>query len=227
MPPDGTQLPAPPDGIRPAQLGVVMLRRVIIGDVAATLADLSIRRLLRVEEHHGEPGGWLVSPLHATAPRHRRESLLSYERTLLDGLSHGAAAVSLPSLAPQMPGVLERTRAALVHDAVHRGWLRHLRPHQRTDAGEQLASRIRAFQHGLRRVAAEHGADAVTGPLLPYALRFAVIRGDQHPLARFAHSWVETFAELPGWRSPGPGSRNPLDEPVPMNDGGPGWPSYW
>jgi len=80
MPPAGAQLPAPPDGIRPAQLGVVILRRVIIGDAAATLADLSIRRLVRVEEHDGEPGGWLVSPLHATAPRHRRESLVSYEQ---------------------------------------------------------------------------------------------------------------------------------------------------
>jgi hypothetical protein len=225
MPTTGATSPVPPDGIRVGQLGVVILRRVILGDVAATLVDLSIRRLLRVEEQAGEPGGWLVSPLHASAPRHRRESLLGYERTLLDGLSHGGAAASLASLAPAMPGVLERTRAALVHDAVHRGWFRRLHPDQRTDAGEQLASRIRAFQYGLRRVAAE--PDALTGPLLPYALRFAVIRGDEHPLARFAHCWVETFKELPGWHPPGTEPRNPLEEPVPMNNDGPGWPKYW
>lgn len=184
---DGAQLPVPPAGIRVGQLGVVILRRVIIGDVAATLVDLSIRRLLRVEEHDREPGGWLVNPLYATAPRHRRESLLGYERALLDGLSQGGTAASVASLAPAMPRVLQRRRAALVHDAVHHGWLRRLHPDQRTDAGEQLASRIRSFQHGLRRAAAEQGADTLTGPLLPYALRFAVIRGDQHPLARFAH----------------------------------------
>ena len=221
------RLPAPPDGIRPAQLGVVILRRVIIGDVAATLVDLSIRRLVRIEEHDGELGGWVVIPLHATAPRHRRESLLKYERTLLDGLSHSASAASLPSLAARMPDVLERTRTALVHDALHRGWLRHLRAGERTHAGEQLASRIRSFQRDLRRAATEHGADIVTGPLLPYALRLALIRGDQHPLARFAHRWAETFAELPGWHPPEAQSRNPLEEPVPMNNDGPGWPNYW
>ncbi len=153
----GEQLPVPPDGVRVAQLGVVILRRVIIGDIASTLVDLSIRHLLRVEEHDGEAGGWLVSPLPAAASRHRRESLLSYERILLDGLPQAGAAASLPSLAPLMPGVLKRTRAALVHDAIHRGWLRHLHPDQRTDAGEELAGRIRAFQHGLRQVADEQG----------------------------------------------------------------------
>jgi hypothetical protein len=123
-------------------------------------------------EHDGEPGGWLVSPLHATAPR-------------------------------------------------------HLRSDQRTHAGEQLASQIRSFHRDLRRAAAEHGADIEAGPLLPYALRLALIRGDQHPLARFADRWVETFAELPGWHPPESKSRNPLEEPVPMNNDGPGWPNYW
>jgi hypothetical protein len=227
MPTAGAQLPAPPDGIRPGQLGVVTLRRVIIGDIAATLVDLSIRGLLRIEEHDGEPDGWLVGPLHATASRHRQDSLLRYEQTLLDGLSHGGAAASLASLAPKMPRVLQRTRTELVHDAVHRGWLRHLRPDQRTDTGEQLASRIRSFHSALRRAAAEQGADALAGSLLPYALRLAVIRGDQHPLARFAHRWVETFAELPGWHPSGLEPRNPLQEPVPMNNDGPGWPNYW
>jgi hypothetical protein len=107
MPTAGAQLPAPPDGIRPGQFGVVTLRRVIIGDIAATLVDPSIRRLLRIEEHDGEPDGWLVVPLHAIASRHRQDSLLRYEQTLLDGLSQGGAAASLASLAPQMPRVLQ------------------------------------------------------------------------------------------------------------------------
>ena len=226
MPTDGAQLPVPPDGLRVGQLGVVILGRVIIGDIAATLVDLSIRRLARVEEHDG-PGGWLVGSLHATAPRDRQESLLGYERTLLDGLSDASAAASLASLGPQMPGVLERTRTALLHDAVHRGWFRRAHPDRRTDAGEQLASRTRSFQHSLRRAAAEQGADALTGPLLPYALRFAVIRSEQDPLARFAHRWTEAFAELPGWHPLEAAPHNPLDEPVPMNNDGPGWPNYW
>jgi hypothetical protein len=226
MPAAGAQPPAPPDDIRPGQLGVVILRRVIIGDVAATLVDLSLRHLLRLEEPQGEQGGWLITPSHANAPRYRRESLLTYEQTLLDGLSRGGAAASLASLAPGMPGVLEQTRAAVLHDAVHRGWLRRLHHDQRTEAGEQLAGRIRTFQRGLRRLAAERGEDALAGPLLPYALHFAMIRGAQYPLVRFAHDWVETFAGLPGWRQAGPKPHNPLNDPVPMNNAGPNWRGY-
>jgi len=225
MPTSGRQRPAPPDGIRPGQLGVVALRRVIIGDVAATLVDLSIRALLRVEEPG--PGAWSLSPAHATAPRHRRESLLPYERTLLDGLSRGGAPATFPSLAPRMPGVLEDTREAMVHDAVHHDWLRHLHHDQRTDAGDQLADRIRAFQQALRQLASEQGEDALTGPLLPYALRFAMVRDDQHPLSRFAHDWVKTFSALPGWHLPEPKHYDPKDDPVPMGKAGPIRTGYW
>jgi hypothetical protein len=34
--------PVIPEGIRPGQLGVVMLGRVIMGDIAATAADLAL-----------------------------------------------------------------------------------------------------------------------------------------------------------------------------------------
>ena len=195
---------------------MVLLRRVIIGDVAATLVDLSIRKLLRVEEPG--PGAWSLSPAHATAPRHRRESLLPYERTLLDGISHDGAAATLPSLAPDMPRVLGDTRAALVHDAVHQGWLRHLHHDQRTDAGDQLADRLRAFQHALHRLATGQGGDTLTGPLLPYALHFGMIQADQHPLSRFAHDWVQAFSALPGWHLPEPKPYDPQDDPVPMGE---------
>jgi hypothetical protein len=215
-----------------------MLRRVIIGDIAATLVDLSIRRLLRVEEQSG--GGqtdWLVSPLHSTAPWHRRESLLRYERILLRELARSGPAASLSSLAPRTPGVLElapripqalgAARAALIGDAVHRGWLRRLHHDQRTEAGEQLAARIRFFQHGLRQLATEQGEDALTGPLLPYALHFGMIHSDQLPLAAFARRWVETFAALPGWHLPAPKPSSPLDDPVPINNDWPGSRRYW
>lgn len=40
-----------------------MLGQVIIGDVAATLVDLAVRRLLRVQEPDGrDSGDWLLSP---------------------------------------------------------------------------------------------------------------------------------------------------------------------
>jgi hypothetical protein len=204
----------PPDGIRPGQLGVVLLGHVIIGDVAATLVDLSIRRLLRVDEQEGTDPGWLLTPLHTRAPEHRLETLLRYERVLLDAVSHDGARVRMSSLTNRMPKALDHTRAAVVHDAVHRGWLRHLHHDQRTEAGEQLVRRIRSFRRGLRQLEAERGEDALTGPLLPYAMHFGMIRGSQQPLARFACAWVDTFAPLPGWHPAEPKHYDPRNEPV-------------
>ena len=225
--PDPDALPGPPDDIRPGQLGVVLLGRVIIGDIAATLVDLSIRRLLRVQEPDGEPGGWLISPLQASAPRYRRDSLLRYEQILLDGLAGDGTGASLPTLAPRMPRVLGHAREALMHDAVHHGWLRHLHHDQRTETGEQLATRIRGFQRRLRQAARDPARkDLLTGPLLPYAMHFGMVGDDQHPLVSFARCWVDTFADLPGWHEPAPEPPNPLNDPVPKGNNWSAMPAY-
>jgi hypothetical protein len=39
---------------------------------------------------------------------------------------------------------------------------------------------------------------------LPYALRFGLLSDQQTPLVRFAHAWVRSFADLPGWAPPKP-----------------------
>ena len=94
------RVPAPPGGLRPGQLGVVMLGRVIMGDMAVTLVDLAIRELVRVEQApDGGDGGWQLTPLLAGAPRQQRESLLEYEHKLLEGLADCGPASSLPALA--------------------------------------------------------------------------------------------------------------------------------
>ena len=50
-------VPVPPDQLRSGQLGAVMLGRVITGDIAATLADLSVRGMLTIEAcDDGGPG---------------------------------------------------------------------------------------------------------------------------------------------------------------------------
>jgi hypothetical protein len=59
MPSGDGLVPRPPDNMRPGQAGVVMLGRVIIGDVAVTLVDLAVRRFLAVQERgdsHGTGG---------------------------------------------------------------------------------------------------------------------------------------------------------------------------
>jgi hypothetical protein len=74
--------------VRPGQLSVLMLGRVIMGDIAVTMVDLAIRKLARVEE--AQDGDWLVSSLLASAPRQRRESLLGW---FLHGLTERSAGI--------------------------------------------------------------------------------------------------------------------------------------
>lgn len=181
-----------------------MIGRVIMGDIAVTLVDLCVRGLIEVEQvsGSGERGDWLLRPRLASAPQHRRESLLGYEETLLNGLAHEGESCRLSSLKSEAAHLVDATRSAIVHEAVHRGWLRHLHHQERTGEGEELAQKIRAFQRQLRHFISEQGHQAVPAGLLPYALHFGLIARDDGPLAGFAHAWVEAFADLPGWRAP-------------------------
>ena len=220
MPSGDGLVPRPPDNIRPGQVGVVMLGRVIIGDIAVTLVDLAVRRFLAVQElgDRQEPEGagpdWSLTAVQATGLAHRRESLLGYERTLLDAVAGGSQS----SLATRMTEILADTRQEILRDAVHRGWLRHIHHDQRTAEGEQLATRIRTFQNRLRQFATSQGEEALAGPLLPYALHFGLVHGEDLPLVRFARHWVSTFSVLPGWHQQVPKAPDPLSEPVPVDN---------
>lgn len=48
-----TQLPVPPDGMRPGHLGIIAVGRIILGDIAATAVDLALRGVLRIESADG------------------------------------------------------------------------------------------------------------------------------------------------------------------------------
>ncbi len=200
-----------------------MLGRVIIGDVAVTLVDLAVRRFLAVQERGDsqEPEDsrpdWSLTAVQATGQAQRRESLLGYERTLLDAVADGSQSTT-SALATRMAQVLAETRREILRDAVHRGWLRHVHHDQRTAEGEQLAARIRTFQNRLRQFATSQGEEALAGPLLPYAMHFGLVHGDDLPLVRFARHWVRTFSVLPGWHQEVPKAPDPLSEPVPVDN---------
>jgi hypothetical protein len=196
----------PPGGLRPGQLSLLVLRRVIMGDIAVTLVDLAVRRLLRVEE---SGDGWIVCPPVAV-PRHRRESLLGYERELLAGLENQGVAFLLPDLAGTLEPVLGRVRGEIVSEAVRQGWIRRLRHDQRTAKGDEIAAALGSFERRLRRMKAEVGEQALAASLLPYALHYALISRDGVPLARFASAWAEASGDLPGWR---PAARRRREHP--------------
>jgi HAMP domain-containing protein len=157
-------VPAAIEGLRPGQTGVVVLGRVIIGDIAVS------------------------------------------------------------SLAARFGKALDETRKVLIRDAVHQGWLRHLRHDQRTAEAEELAGHVRSFRRDLRRLVADGDQRALSGQLLPYALRFGLLSDQGTPLVRFTQAWVRAFAELPGWAPPKPArpeyvSDQPLFGEVPPGAG--------
>jgi hypothetical protein len=195
---DAAELPVPPDGVRPGHLSVITSGRVILGDIAATAVDLSLRGWLEIESTGGEDGGWVLA---SAEPPQDGQDPLEYERVLLEWLARPGYPASFASLAADLPAGLAEVREELVRDAVRNGWLRRLHHHEPTKAGEALASQLRAFRQKLRSARAGRGPEILDGPLLPYALDFGLARPD-HPLSRFAHAWVVAFAALPEWRGP-------------------------
>jgi hypothetical protein len=198
----GDQNPVPPQGVLPGQLGVILLGRVIMGDIAATLAALAARQAILVEET--PTGVWLVSVNHGFDDH----GLADFEKVLLHDLPRSPEPIG--QIADSVP---ERVRSALIHDGVARGWLRHLHHDQRTPSAEGLARQLRAFHRELRQRRQQNGQDVLSGSLLPYAIHFGLISVDAVPLARLAHAWVGAFAHLPGWRR-APPVRSDDDEPI-------------
>lgn len=102
---------------------MILLGRVIMGDIAATLADLASRQAIIVEE--ASAGGWLVSVEHGFDDH----GLAGYEQALLHDLPGSPGPIG--GIEDSVP---ERARSALIHDGIARGWLRHLHHDQRTPA---------------------------------------------------------------------------------------------
>ena len=156
--------------------------------------------MLAVEETDEEgQARWMLC---GQATGRKLGALLPYEKRLLEAVTDGGQRAALESLTARMPDVLDSVRQSIVHDAISHGWLHRFRHDQRTEAGDQMALRIRSFQRDLRKFATGLGQAGLNGRLLPYALHFGMIQGDQLPLARFPHSWVAAFAGLPGWHQP-------------------------
>lgn len=161
----------PPEGLRPAQLGIVLLARVILGHISATLVDLAQRGFLRIDEVSGDDPDWLLTDLRDRGAGH--SALLRYEATLLDGLFVQQSAVRLSETNQALIPVLNRVRAQLSRDAVGHGRLRFWRRDQRTPRGEQLLKQVHVFRRELRALAASGTSRAPAG-LAPYAMVFGL-----------------------------------------------------
>jgi Predicted membrane protein (DUF2207) len=181
--PAGQEL-APPRALRPAQLGVILVGRVTLAHIGATVVDLAGRGHVRIEPVEDDGPDWELTALER-AP----DGLLAYERTLLDGLFDGPQDIRLARVTARMTPLLDQVRSQVVRDAVGAGLLGHglvrrlltrvhlSRPGQgpvkRTRAGEELLEEIKAFRRELRAAAGAGGADALGG-CAPYAMIFGL-----------------------------------------------------
>jgi uncharacterized protein (TIGR04222 family) len=112
---------APPDGIRPGQIGTLLDERANTIDVSATIVDLAVRGFLRIEEIpkeglFGKPD-WRLTRSDADDA-----SLLPYERMLLEGLFRDGADTTLSALRTTFAERLSKVEDSLYADARDQGW---------------------------------------------------------------------------------------------------------
>jgi uncharacterized membrane protein YgcG len=112
---------APPEDLRPGQVGTIIDEQANTLDVTATIVDLAVRGYLTIEEIPKE--GWFGKPdwtLHRTDKADA--DLLTYESTLLSGLFKDGNDPTLSSLRRTFSERLTKVEDQLYADAVKRGW---------------------------------------------------------------------------------------------------------
>jgi uncharacterized membrane protein YgcG len=113
---------APPEGIRPGQVGTLVDEVANTLDVSATIVDLAVRKYLVIEEI---PKTWLLGKADwnlRLLPKPADDELLPYERKLLDGLFEDGDQVELSALRKTFAERLHKVKDALYDDMVSRKW---------------------------------------------------------------------------------------------------------
>lgn len=164
----------PPGKLRPAQLGVILVRRVVLGHIGATIVDLACRGRLRIEILDEDGPDWRLS-----ITRDELRDLLGYEQALLRGLFMGQATLRMAHITALMDPVLDAVRAEIIRDALNAGRLRagitrrlavtqgqrrrrDQNPGKRTMLGEELLTEIKNFKRDLRSLAACGDTETLT-----------------------------------------------------------------
>jgi hypothetical protein len=114
---------APPDDIRPGQIGTLIDERANVIDVTATIVDLAGRGFLMI---HEIPDQGLFSKVDWTLIRSEkgRTELLPYEKGVLDGLFREGNEVKVSDLKTTFAERLHRVEESLYEDAMRQQWFR-------------------------------------------------------------------------------------------------------
>ncbi|HEX5417598.1 MAG TPA: DUF2207 domain-containing protein [Chloroflexota bacterium] len=116
----------PPEGLRPAQLGLILDESADTLDVVATIIDLAVRGYLQIKEIRtgGIAGLFTSKDWEFTRLTDKDTSaLLPYEQEVLDGVFRsGTTTSTLSSLRNQFYKNLERAKSKLYDDSMRRKW---------------------------------------------------------------------------------------------------------
>ncbi|WP_062461285.1 DUF2207 domain-containing protein [Demequina soli] len=108
---------APPEGLRPGQLGTLIDEKADTRDVTATMVDLAVRGYLVVEEA-GKDDYTLVRLKDAG------DDLHEYERRLFDAIFEGRDRVTLSALKTTFSSDMTVVKRELYRDVTQQGWFR-------------------------------------------------------------------------------------------------------
>ncbi len=112
---------APPEGIRPGQVGTLVDERANTLDVSATIVDLAVRGFLQIHEIPKE--GFFGKPDWRLVRTDKDDgSLLPYERMLLEGLFRDGQETTLSALRTTFAARLSKVEDSLYADARDQGW---------------------------------------------------------------------------------------------------------
>jgi uncharacterized membrane protein YgcG len=122
---------APPEGVRPGQIGTLLDERANVIDVTATIVDLAGRGFLLIQEI---PGHGLFSKDDWSLIRLEKAEteLLPYEKKLLDGLFRDGNEVKVSELKTTFAERLHSVERSLYEDAMREKWFRTRPDHVRT-----------------------------------------------------------------------------------------------
>ena len=111
----------PPDGLRPAQMGVLVDERADTVDVTATIIDLAVRGYLKITELDKQ--GWLGKvDWQLDKTREAADELLPYERRLFNAIFKNRETVKVSALKAKFASQLGEVKDDLYKDALKRRW---------------------------------------------------------------------------------------------------------
>ncbi len=111
----------PPEGLRPAQMGVLLDERADTLDVTSTIVDLACRGYLHITEIPKK--GWFGSrDWEFTRTKPADEHLLAYERRVLTALFNNREKVKVSKLKNTFYTTVAKVKEDLYKDATRQGW---------------------------------------------------------------------------------------------------------